>query len=124
MANSAEAIVFNAVKDLVANGDGTYRCYPDVGPEGVGRPYITYQAAGGQSANYLNNTVAAQENARMQLNVWADDRTTAIALMRSVIGALAPPPINATNIGAPVSSWEPDTKLYGSRQDFSIWFTP
>lgn len=124
MANSAEAIVFDALKGLVANGDGTYRCYPDVGPDMVTRPYITYQAVGGQSANYLQNTVAAQQNARMQVNVWADDRAMAIALMQQVIGALTPPPINATNIGAPVSEQEPDTKLYGSRQDFSIWFNP
>lgn len=124
MANSAEAIVFDALKGLVANGDGTYRCYPDVAPDMVVRPYITYQAVGGQSANYLKNNVAAQQNARVQVNVWADDRAMAIALMQQVIGALTPPPINATNIGAPVSSREPDTKLYGSRLDFSIWFNP
>jgi hypothetical protein len=119
MANSAEAIVYGALRSLVSD-----RCYPDVAPAGVARPYITYQAVGGQSANYLNNTVAAQQNARVQVNVWADDRLTAIGLMQSAIVALTPPPINATNIGAPVSTWEPDTKLYGSRLDFSVWFTP
>ena len=90
----------------------------------VARPYITFQAVGGQSPNYLSNTVNAQQNARMQVNVWADDRATANSLIQSAIAALAPPPLNATNIGAPVSSYETDTKLYGSRQDFSIWFTP
>ncbi|MFT0167486.1 DUF3168 domain-containing protein [Paraburkholderia mimosarum] len=124
MANSAEAIVFGALKSLVANGDGTCRCYPDIGPALATRPYITYQAVGGKSANYLNNTTAAQQNARIQVNVWADDRATANSLMQSVINALCPPPIEATNIGAPASTWEFDTKLYGSRLDFSIWFTP
>lgn len=118
MPNSAESIVYNAVKSLVGG-----RCYPDVAPEMVKRPYITYQAVGGQSANYMNNTVALQ-NARVQVDVWADDRMTAVSIMNGVINALTPPPLNATNIGAPVSTWEADTKLYGSRLDFSIWFNP
>ncbi|MFP3564694.1 DUF3168 domain-containing protein [Paraburkholderia sp. SIMBA_030] len=120
---SAELIVLNALKSLVANTDGTFRCYPDVAPSGSLRPYFTYQAVGGQSTNYLSNTVALQ-NARVQVNAWADDRAPAIRLIQSAIDALTVAPINATSIGAPVSVYEPDTKLYGSRLDFSIWFTP
>lgn len=118
MANSAEAIVYGATKALV---DG--RCYPDVAPQNTPRPYLTYQAVGGQSPNYLNNTVALQ-NARVQVNVWADSRSAAISTMQAAIAALSGDPIRATTIGAPVSTYEPDTKLYGSREDFSIWFTP
>ncbi|MGY6256543.1 DUF3168 domain-containing protein [Paraburkholderia caledonica] len=118
MANSAEAIVFGALRGLVAD-----RCYPDVAPANVARPYITYQAVGGQSPNYLNNTVDLQ-NARMQVNVWADTRSAATAVMQSAIAALSGAPIRATTLGAPVSTYEPDTKLYGSREDFSIWFYP
>lgn len=123
MANSAETIVFGALKALVPNGDGTFRVYPDVAPAGALRPYITYQAVGGQSPNYLSSTVDLQ-NARMQLNVWADTRAAATTLMQSVIPALTGPGIKAVTIGAPVSSYESDTKLYGSRSDFSIWFYP
>lgn len=122
MANSAEAIVFSAVKSLVPNGDGTFRVYPDVGPAGVARPYITYQAVGGQSPNYLSNNVDLQ-NARMQINVWADTRSVANSLMQNVIDAVTGQLINAVTIGAPVSSYESDTKLFGARSDFSIWFT-
>jgi hypothetical protein len=123
MANSAEAIVFAAVKALLPNSDGTFRVYPDVAPAGVARPYITYQAVGGHSPNYLSNTVDLQ-NARMQVNVWADTRSIANSLMQNVIAALTGQLIKAVTIGAPVSSYEPDTKLYGSRSDFSIWFYP
>lgn len=118
MANSAEAIVAGAIKALVGG-----RCYPDVAPANTVRPYATYQAVGGQSPNYLSNTVALQ-NARMQVNVWADSRASALAVMQSVIAALSGDPVKATTIGAPVSTYEADTKLYGSREDFSIWFTP
>ena len=116
MANSGEAIVYGAVKALV---DG--RCYPDVAPATTPRPYVTYQAVGGQSTNYMSDTDNLQ-NARMQVNVWADSRTTALAVMQSIIAALCGDPINATSIGAPVSAYEVDTKLYGSRLDFSIWW--
>ncbi|MBJ9687516.1 DUF3168 domain-containing protein [Burkholderia vietnamiensis] len=120
---SAELIVVGALKSLVANGDGTHRCFPDVAPQLTARPYITYIAAGGQSTNYLDDTVALQ-NSRIQVSVWADDRASAGRLMQSVIGALTGEPINATSIGAPVGVYESDTKLRGSRLDFSIWFTP
>ncbi|MFM0326086.1 DUF3168 domain-containing protein [Caballeronia glebae] len=118
MANSAEAIVYGALRGLV--GD---RCYPDVAPAGALRPYVTYQAVGGRSPNYLSNTVDLQ-NARMQVNVWADSRSVANSIMQSAIAALTGPAIKATTIGAPVSTYEADTKLYGSREDFSIWFYP
>lgn len=118
MANSAEAIVYGALRALV--GD---RCYPDIAPIGTPRPYITYQAVGGQSPNYLDNTVQLQ-NARMQVNVWADARTVEIPLMQSVIVALTTGAIRATTIGAPVRTYEVDTELYGARQDFSVWYTP
>lgn len=124
MANTAESIVFGAISGLVSSGGGTFRCFPDVAPASTIRPYITYQAVGGQSPNYLNNTVDIQ-NARMQINVWADTRAAASILIQSVIGILTnPATIKGTSIGAPVSTYEPDTKLYGSRSDFSIWYYP
>lgn len=123
MANTAEAIVFGALKSLVANGDGTYRCYPDVGPDSVTTPYITFQQVGGQSPNALTGVTDIQ-NSRMQVNVWAATRIAAVDLMQSVIAALTTDSIRGVTIGAPVSTYEPDTKLFGSRQDVSIWFYP
>lgn len=116
MANSAEAIVYEAIKTLASGG-----VFPDLAPVNTARPFIVFQAVGGQSTNYLSNTDNLQ-NARVQISVWADDRLTAVAVMQSVIEALTPAPIFATSIGAPVSTWEFDTKLYGSRLDFSIWW--
>lgn len=118
MANSAEAIVYGALRGLVAD-----RVYPDIAPEAAARPYFTYQAVGGQDTDTLDGQTDLQ-NARMQVNAWADDRLTAVNLMRAAIAALTDPPIAAVTIGAPASTYEPDTKLRGSRQDFSIWFKP
>ena len=119
MANSAHAIVFRAVKDLV---DG--RCYPCEAPEGVDRPFIVYQGVGGQSANYMGNTVAGQKNARIQVAVWADTEQSAIDVMQQVEETLSSAPILATSIGAAVDDHETDTRRYGQRLDFSIWYSP
>lgn len=119
MANSAHAIVFGALKDLVAG-----RCYPCAAPEGADRPFIVYQAVGGQSANYMGNTVSGQKNARMQVAVWADTEQTAIDVMQQVDATLSGAPLHATSIGAPVDDFEADTRRYGQRLDFSIWYSP
>ena len=118
MANSAELIVHGALKAL---GMGTD--YPDVAPAGTTLPYFTYQAVGGQSVNMLDDQVALQ-NSRIQVNAWAATRSQAVTMINAAISALCASPILATSIGAPVSTYEADTKLYGSRVDFSIWFTP
>lgn len=123
MANSAELIVYTALKGLVPVGDDKFRCYPDIAPLGTVRPYITYQQAGGKDAHTLNGD-AGISNSRMQINVWADSRTAATALMASVKVTLESDPIKAVPIGEPVSEYEEDTKLYGSRLDFSIWYYP
>lgn len=118
MANSAESIVYQALKSL-----GLGNVYPDVAPDGTLPPYFTYQAVGGQSVNMLDDVVALQ-NARIQVNAWTTSRSQAVTMINAAINALCPEPILANSIGAPISTYETDTKFYGSRVDFSIWFTP
>ena len=119
MANSAHAIVSAALKELVGG-----RCFPCQAPEGAARPFIVYQGVGGQSANYVGNTVSGQKNARMQVTVWADTEQAAIDVMQQADAILSGAPIIATSIGAPVDDYEGDTRRYGQRLDFSIWYSP
>ncbi|GLC92318.1 hypothetical protein Tamer19_17260 [Cupriavidus sp. TA19] len=115
MPNSAEAVVVAALAGIGA------KAYPDVAPLGAPKPYVTYQAVGGQDANDLSGP-ADLENQRMQINAWSETRAATVATMRAARSALVA--AGALPIGAPVSENEPDTKLYGSRLDFSIWFKP
>jgi hypothetical protein len=118
MANSAEGIVLNAIGALAAG------CvYPDIAPDNSGRPYITFQAVGGQSPNFLDGKADIQ-NTRMQINVWANARMEAIDLVKNVGQLLTGAPVNGVPISAPVSSYDPVAKLYGSKQEFSIWYYP
>jgi hypothetical protein len=122
MMASLESIMTGTLKALVTNADNSYRVYADVAPATVVKPYITYQSVGGQDETTFDGLNALQ-NSRMQVNVWAITRVSASALMQQVLQALTAAPVRGTPIGAPVSVYEEDTKLYGSRADISIWYT-
>lgn len=116
---SIEGDIFAALKGLVAN-----RVFPDVAPETTARPYIVYQQVGGAAVNFLDPTAPSKKNGRFQVSVWADTRSQAAALARQVEDTLrVDPNLQATVLGAPVGVYEADTKLRGSHQDFSFWFT-
>lgn len=115
---TVEADLFSALNGLFGG-----RFYPDVAPQGVARPYGTYQQVGGRAIAYLESAVVGLRNGRFQVNVWSDSRLTTNSLWRQVEDALvASTTLRAIPLGAPVSVYEPETKLYGTRQDFSTWF--
>jgi hypothetical protein len=98
------------------------QAYPDVPPPGIAGPYITWQQVGGQVVNFVDTaTAVSKRNARVQVEAWTDRRSTASALMASAEDALKAQ-VQAFALGAAVSLHEPDLQLYGSRQDFSIWY--
>lgn len=114
---TTETLLVDALKTLVAN-----RVYPDVGPVGVLKPYITYQQVGGQPVNFLESTTPSKSNGRFQINVWADTRAAAALLAKQVTAALrGTAALQTTVLGEPVATYEEDTKLRGTRQDFSFW---
>ena len=113
-----EASIYSTLTSLVSG-----RVYPDIAPENVTKPYITYQQVGGQSVNFTDPTVPSLKNGRWQINCWATTRTAAAALSRSVEDTIrAASALRPTVISAPVAGHEPETGLYGTRQDFSFWF--
>ena len=114
---TVEASIYNALKGLVAN-----RVYPDLAPIGAVRPYATYQQVGGKSINFLDSAVPNKANLRFQVNVWADTRSAASLLAGQVEQALrTTAALQTTVMGQPVATYEPDTLLFGTRQDFSCW---
>lgn len=98
------------------------RVYPLVGKQGGGRPYITYQQVGGAPLNFLSG-IPDKRNGRFQINVWATTDVSAAALIRQVEdGVRLSTALNATTESGAVAAYDEVTKLYGYRQDFSIWF--
>lgn len=114
---SIESSIFDALKTLVSN-----RVYPDIAPENAVRPYITYQQVGGEGVNFVDSTTPSLKNARMQINVWADTRAAAATLAGQVETAIrGATTLRPKILGAPVAMFDLETKLRGTRQDFSVW---
>lgn len=98
------------------------RVYPDVAPLDAGKPYITWQAIGGEVARYLDNSAADKRNTLVQINAWALTRQDATTLIRQAEDAMcASAQFVARPQGEAISMHEPDTGLYGSIQRFSVW---
>lgn len=113
---TAESIVDAALAALAGG-----RVYPDVAPADAAKPYLVYQSAGGVDETTFDGADTLQ-NSRMQVAVWATTRLEVASLIQQVRAALTAAPVLGTPIGAPVSVYEDDTKLFGSRLDFSLWF--
>ncbi|MGE3346056.1 MAG: DUF3168 domain-containing protein [Ramlibacter sp.] len=100
------------------------RLFPDVAPANTTRPYGTWQQVGGESVTFVEAAKASKKNARIQINVWGITRLEANAKARAIEDLMvANAPLQATALGAFTAVYEEDTKLYGTRQDFSVWFT-
>lgn len=116
---TVEATLYTTLQILVGG-----RLYPDVAPFGTARPFATFQQVGGTSVNFIDSTLPSKSNARLQVSVWADTRSAASLLMKQVEAALrSATALQTTVLGQPVATYEPDTLLYGARQDFSFWTT-
>ena len=114
---SVESLIFDSLKGLVSN-----RVYPDVAPDKTSKPYITFQQVGGSAVNFTDATVPSKKNARFQINVWATTRESAATIAGQVEDALrVVSSLQTSVLDAPVAIYEPETKLRGSRQDFSFW---
>lgn len=116
---SVEAIIFDSLRALVND-----RVFPDVAPENTPRPYITYQQVGGESVNFVDATVPTKKNGRWQISLWCDTRLEAADLSRVIEDTLrVVPALQATVLGAPIARYDEETKLRGTMQDFSFWFS-
>ena len=97
------------------------RVFPDVAPMNTAKPFCIYQQVGGTPVNFIEAMPADRKNARMQITVWAETRSEAMILIRSVEDVLVQKPFCATVLLGAQSTWDDDTGMRGAIQDFSIW---
>ncbi|WP_230944974.1 DUF3168 domain-containing protein [Burkholderia vietnamiensis] len=114
----AESVVATALSPVLPA-----KVFPDVAPAATAAPWITYQAVGGQAFATIDGETPGTLNARMQVTVWSKTRLQTGNIMQQVFQALVNPAVKAVPIGAPVSTFEPDTLLYGSTLDFSVTYS-
>lgn len=113
-----EASLFTLLKTV------TPSVFPDFAPVSTARPYVTYQAIGGEVVNYIDSTIPNTRNVEVQINVWSNTRAEALNVSRAIEDAMrTASAFTARPQSAAVSDYDADIPVYGSRQDFSCWFT-
>jgi len=96
--------------------------FPDLAPEGVTTPYVTWQTLGGEPARFLDGTAADKRNSYLQINVWTTTRAASLVLIRSIEDAMCASSLFiARPQGEAMNMHEPDTKLYGCIQRYNVW---
>lgn len=98
------------------------RVYPNVAPEAVARPYMTYTRITGLEETTLdgNGGVNNLRNTRLQLDVWAATYAEAQTKAEALRTALKN--WTVTNIfQSDQDMYEPDTKLHRVMLDISTW---
>ncbi len=98
------------------------RVFPDFAPVNTTRPYCTYQQIGGAVVNPLSPEVPGIQNGEFQVSIWANSRASAALTMLAIESAMR---LSTTFVAkptsAPVSDFDADMQVFGSRQDFSVW---
>ncbi|MBU1567715.1 MAG: DUF3168 domain-containing protein [Proteobacteria bacterium] len=109
-----EGDVKDVLDSLVSN-----RCYPVVAPDNPTRPYIIYQVIT-NVPNVLLDGPGGLERRRMQIDIWAETYASQKSLEAQVFSAMAAATFSNIPLMAQ-DSYEPETKLFRSIMEFSIW---
>lgn len=100
---------------------GEGNVYADVALSGAKAPWVTFQQIGGKSPTSLDQKLVDKRNGVFQISVYATNRPQATQIALHIEEALSLSNLQVIPMGAMRSSYELDTSLYGSKQDFSIW---
>lgn len=98
------------------------RVYADVPPDVPAYPLITFQQVGGQAFWYMEKSMPGHRHARIQINVWSKNRPEADSLGRQVEKTLCEANQITQPYGALTALYESALRIFGTRQDFGIWF--
>lgn len=105
---------------------GNTRLFWDTTPDNwtVTDPCIVIQVVGGKARWFVNNTEVApsHKHARVQIEAYAKTRLAASNLARLIEDTLRDSTMTAEPIGAYNSTYSAELKVYGTRQQFGIWY--
>ena len=98
------------------------RIFPDIAELNTAKPYITYQAVGGEPMNFLSGDRPSKQRVRIQVNVWSERRIEASEIGMLVEDAQR----SATALQVEVASgrvatYDEETNLRGTMQDFTLF---
>jgi len=98
------------------------RIFPDVAPLDTAKPYITYQAVGGEPMNFLSGDHPSKQHVRMQINVWSERRIEASEIGMLVEDALRSLTALQVEVASGrVATYDEEADLRGVMQDFMLF---
>lgn len=98
------------------------RAFPDVAPTSTAKPYVTWQAIGGETLRFIDNSAADKRNTKVQINVFAATRLESITLIRAIEDAMcASVAFVARPESEPMHDYDHEMLVYQAMQDFSIF---
>ncbi len=114
---SLESDMHDLLDPLASGG-----AYPDVLPDDPDFPVICFQQIGGEALWFSERATPSHKHSRMQIYVWAKTRLEASTVARAVEGTLCASALIVRPYGAFTAAFNELPKLYGTRQDFGIWY--
>ena len=106
---------------LAAPGLGGIKVRAEVAQPTDVTPYIIHTQISGSRVNSLRGD-SGLANSRFQIDVYADTKAQTSDLKKAIrLAVLANADLGAVLL-TEASGYEPDTKRYRHRQDFSFWF--
>lgn len=99
------------------------RVHPVTASVNEARPFVTWQHLGGDPLRYVDGAAAAQRQALLQVNVWAEGHAQALALMLAIETALCGAATFVCNpLSAPRGAFGDavEPPLYGLLQEFMV----
>lgn len=112
-----EELLYDTLSDLF---DG--RVYPDYAPLDAELPYCVYRQVGGRSIGYLNGERADKRRVRVEIIVASKSRMTTSDYAHQVEGRMLSSPIFAEADSGIQATWDWQTEMRKSSQDFSFWY--
>ncbi|MDQ2822732.1 MAG: DUF3168 domain-containing protein [Pseudomonadota bacterium] len=84
-------------------------------------PYIVHTQYAGTRVSSLTGD-SGLANPKFQVDVYASTKAESTGLKAAIRAAILAEPLLGATLINEGSGYEPETKLYRSRQDFSFWF--
>ena len=98
------------------------RVYPDYAPVDAALPYCVYRQTGGRTLAFLDGERADKRRVRVEIVVASKSRTVTSEYAHKVEGLMLSRPIFAEADSGIDATWDWQTEMRKSSQDFSFWY--
>lgn len=112
-----EKLIKDALSDLFEG-----RVFPDYAPLDTPVPYCVYRQVGGRCMGFLDGTRADKRRVKVEIVVASKSRALTSEYAHKVEGLMLSKPIFADAETGIDATWDWQTELRKSSQDFSFWY--